>query len=155
MSESWKSTLDSKFGMKNSKIIINQCYICKVYIMPTLLFTIFIKCIISKKNIVFILVQLLHFLISILTWLISYSNCQESRANQKEYLLGKIITNKPLNIQSSAGVASGWEKTQQWLQDWKKSVFILIPNKGIAKKCSDYRTIAFISHASKVMLKIL
>ena len=46
-------------------------------------------------------------------------------------------------------------KTQQWPQDWKRSVFIPIPKKGNAKKSSDYRTIALISHASKVMLKIL
>ena len=46
-------------------------------------------------------------------------------------------------------------KTQQWLQDWKRSVFIPIPKKGNAKECSNYRTIALISHASKVMLKIL
>ena len=46
-------------------------------------------------------------------------------------------------------------KTQQWPQDWKKSVFIPVPKKGFAKKCSNYHTIAFISHASKVMFKIL
>ena len=46
-------------------------------------------------------------------------------------------------------------KTQQWPQDWKRSVFIPIPKKGNVKKCSDYCTIALISHASKVMLKIL
>ena len=46
-------------------------------------------------------------------------------------------------------------KTQQWLQDWKRSVFIPIPKKGNAKEYSNYRTIALISHASKVMLKIL
>ena len=46
-------------------------------------------------------------------------------------------------------------KTQQWPQDWKRSVFILIPKKGNAKESSNYRTIALISHASKVMLKIL
>ena len=46
-------------------------------------------------------------------------------------------------------------KTQQWPQDWKRSVFIPIPKKGDAKDCSNYRTIALISHASKVMLKIL
>ena len=44
---------------------------------------------------------------------------------------------------------------QQWPQDWKRSVFIPIPKKGNAKECSNYRTIALISHASKVMLKIL
>ena len=46
-------------------------------------------------------------------------------------------------------------KTQQWPQDWKRSVFIPIPKKGNAKECSDYHIIALISHASKVMLKIL
>ena len=46
-------------------------------------------------------------------------------------------------------------KTQQWPQDWKKSVFIPIQKKGNAKECSNYRTTALISHASKVMLKIL
>ena len=46
-------------------------------------------------------------------------------------------------------------KTQQWPQDWKSSVFIRIPKKGNAKECSNYHTIALISHASKVMLKIL
>ena len=46
-------------------------------------------------------------------------------------------------------------KTQQWSQDWKRSVFIPIPKKGNAKECSNYHTIALISHASKVMLKIL
>ena len=45
-------------------------------------------------------------------------------------------------------------KTQQWPQDWKRSVFIPIPKKGNAKKCSKYCTIALISHTSKVMLKI-
>ena len=47
-----------------------------------------------------------------------------------------------------------WE-TQQWPQDWKRSVCIPIPKKGNAKECSNYHTITFISHASKVMLKIL
>ena len=46
-------------------------------------------------------------------------------------------------------------KTQQWPQDWKKSVFISIPKKGNAKECLNYHTISLISHASKVMLKIL
>ena len=51
-------------------------------------------------------------------------------------------------------MSANWE-TQQWPQDWKRSVFIAIPKKGNAKKCSDYRTIALISHTSKVVLKIL
>ena len=46
-------------------------------------------------------------------------------------------------------------KTQQWPKDWKRSVFIPIPKKGSVKECSNYRTITLISHASKVMLKIL
>ena len=46
-------------------------------------------------------------------------------------------------------------KTQQWPQDWKRSVFIPIPEKGNAKECSNYHTIASISHTNKVMLKIL
>ena len=50
----------------------------------------------------------------------------------------------PANLENSAGP-----------QDWKRSVFIPIPKKGNAKKCSNYRTVALISHASKVMLKIL
>ena len=46
-------------------------------------------------------------------------------------------------------------RTQQWSQDWKRSVFISVPKKGNAKECSNYCTIALISHASKVMLKVL
>ena len=46
-------------------------------------------------------------------------------------------------------------KTQQWPQDWKRSVFIPIPKKGNVKECSDYHTIALMSHANQVMLKIL
>ena len=46
-------------------------------------------------------------------------------------------------------------KTQQWPQDWKRSVFIPIPKQGNAKECSNYCTMALISHASKVKLKIL
>ena len=45
--------------------------------------------------------------------------------------------------------------TQQWPQDWKRSIFIPIPKKGNAKECSNYHIIALISHISKVMLKIL
>ena len=46
-------------------------------------------------------------------------------------------------------------KTQHWPQNWKRSIFIPIPKKGIAKKCSNYRTIELMSYASKIMLKIL
>ena len=57
-------------------------------------------------------------------------------------------------LQSIFGNVEIW-KSQQWPQDWKRSVFIPIPKKGNAKECSNYCTIALISHASKVMLKIL
>ena len=46
-------------------------------------------------------------------------------------------------------------KTQQWPQDWKRSIFISIPKKHNAKECSNYHTVALISHASNVMIKIL
>ena len=51
-------------------------------------------------------------------------------------------------------VSKFW-KTQQWSKDWKRSVFIPIPKKGNAKECSNYRTVALVSHTGKVMLKIL
>ena len=51
-------------------------------------------------------------------------------------------------------MSANW-KTQQWPQDWKRPVFILIPNKGNAKECSNYCTIVLILHAGKVMLKII
>ena len=85
--------------------------------------------------------------------------------------LGSITTNKasggdaiPIDLfqilkdDSVKVLHSIWKqiwKTQQCPQDWKMSVFILIPKKGSAKECSNYRTIALILHASKVMLKIL
>ena len=49
-----------------------------------------------------------------------------------------------------SGIAGSHWKTQQWSQDWKRSVFIQIPKKGNAKECSNYRTIALISQASNV-----
>ena len=52
-------------------------------------------------------------------------------------------------------ICQGISKTQQWSQDWKRSVFILILKKGNAKKYLNYHTIALISHSSKVVLKIL
>ena len=59
---------------------------------------------------------------------------------------------------SSRGSSQSRDQTciiQQWPQDWKRSVFIPIPKKGNAKECSNYHTVALISHTSKVMLKIL
>ena len=65
----------------------------------------------------------------------------------------KILKNEALKVLHS--ICQQIWKTQQWPQDWKRSVFIPIPKKGNAKECSDYSTIALISHTSKVMLKIL
>ena len=67
--------------------------------------------------------------------------------------LFQVIKDDAVKVQHSI-----WQqiwKTQQWPQDWKRSVFIPIPMKGNAKECSNYCTIALISHTSKVMLKIL
>ena len=88
-----------------------------------------------------------------------------------KWALGSIITNKasggdgiPVElfqilkddaVKVPHSICQQIWKTQQWPQDWKRSVFILIPKKGNVKKCSNYHTIALISHASKVMLKIL
>ena len=58
-------------------------------------------------------------------------------------------------VQALHSVCQQIWKTQQWPQDWKRSVFIPIPKKGNGKECSNYRTITLNSHASKVMLKIL
>ena len=67
--------------------------------------------------------------------------------------LFQILKDDAMKVQHSVGQQI-W-KTQQWPQDWKRSVFILIPKKGNAKECSNYRTIALISLASKVMLKVI
>ena len=87
-----------------------------------------------------------------------------------EWALGSITTNKasggdgiPIELSNPKedavkvlhSICQQIWKTQQWPQDWKRSVFIPIPKKGNAKECSNYHTIALISHASKVMLKIL
>ena len=88
-----------------------------------------------------------------------------------KWVLGSITTNKagegdgiPVELFQILKDDSGkvlhsicqqiW-KTQQWPQDWKRSIFTPISKKGNAKECSNYCTIALISHASKVMLKIL
>ena len=70
-----------------------------------------------------------------------------------EFQLFQILKDDAVKVLHSIGQQI-WN-TQQWPQDWKRSVFIPIPKKGNAKECSDYHTIAFISHASKVMLKII
>ena len=66
--------------------------------------------------------------------------------------LFQILKGDAVKVLHSIGQQS-WKT--QWPQDWKKSVFIPIPKKGNPKECSNYHTIALISHASKIMLKIL
>ena len=67
--------------------------------------------------------------------------------------LFQILKDDAVKVQHS--ICQQIWKTQQWPHDWKRSVFIPVPKKGNAKKCSNYCTTALISHASKVMLKIL
>ena len=82
-----------------------------------------------------------------------------------KWALGSITTNKASGgdgisaelfeiLKDDAIYQQIW-KTQQWPEDWKRSIFIPIPKKGNAKECSNYHTVEFISHASKIMLKIL
>ena len=65
----------------------------------------------------------------------------------------QILKDDPVRVLHS--ICQQILKTQQWPQDWKRSVFIPIPKKGNAKECSNNHAITLISHASKVMLKIL
>ena len=97
--------------------------------------------------------------------------CMSSLGWEVKWALGSITKNKasggneiPVElfqiqkddaVQVLHSICQQTWKTQQWPQDWKMSVFIPIPKKGNAKECSNYCTIALISHASKVMLKIL
>ena len=67
-----------------------------------------------------------------------------ANSNLKRQYCKSAALNMPANLE-----------TQEWPQDWKRSVFTLIPKKGKAKECSNYCTIVLVSHASKVMLKIL
>ena len=67
--------------------------------------------------------------------------------------LFQILKDDAVNVLHS--ISQQIWKTQQWPQDWKRSVFIPIPMKGNAKECSKYSTVALISHASKVVIKIL
>ena len=67
--------------------------------------------------------------------------------------LFQILKDDAVKVRHS--ICQQTRKSQQWPQDWKRSVFIPIPKKGNAKKCSNYRTIALNSHTSKVMFKIL
>ena len=67
--------------------------------------------------------------------------------------LFQILRDDPVKVLHS--ICQQIWKTQQWPQDWKRSVFIPVPKKANTKQCSNYHTIALISHTSKVMLKIL
>ena len=71
-----------------------------------------------------------------------------------EFQLSYFKSSKMMLWKCCTQYASKW-KTQQWPQDWKRSVVIPIPKKGNDKECSNYHTVAFISHTSEVMLKIL
>ena len=72
-----------------------------------------------------------------------------------EFLLSYFRILKDDSVKVRHSVCQQIWKTQQWPQDWKKSLFIPIPKKGNAKECSNYHTLTLISHASKVILKIL
>ena len=76
-----------------------------------------------------------------------------SRGNRTPAQLFQIL--KDAAVKGLHSLCQQIWKTQQWPQDWKRSVFILIPKKGNAKECSNYHTIMLISHASKIILKIL
>ena len=73
-----------------------------------------------------------------------WRNSSWAVSNPERWCCESAALNMPANLE-----------TQQWTQDWKRSVFIPIPKKGNTKECSNYHTTALISHASKVMLKIL
>ena len=107
--------------------------------------------------------------ITMMVW--SLTQSQISQEREVKWALGSIIMNKASGGDRIPGelfqtlkddavkvlhsICQQIWKTQQWPQDWKKSVFIQISKKGNAKECSNYHTITLISHASKVMLKIL
>ena len=72
--------------------------------------------------------------------------------------LGEVMKFQQIYLKSIKVLHSMYQqiwKAQQWTQDWKRSIFIPIPKNGSTKECSDHQTIALISYASKVMLKIL
>ena len=83
----------------------------------------------------------------------SITTNKASRGDRIPVELFQILEDDAVKVRHS--ICQQIWKTQQWPQDWKRSVFIPIPKKGNAKECSKYCTIALISHASKVMLKIL
>ena len=86
-------------------------------------------------------------------WALGSITTNVSRGDEIPVELFQILKDDAVKVPHS--ICQQIWKTQQWPQDWKRSVFISIPKKGNAKECSSYHTIALISHASKVMLKIL
>ena len=89
--------------------------------------------------------------------LVPFSACLQSFPASGSFQMSQFFTSggQSVGVSAVSVLHSICEQTQQWPQDWKRSVFILISKKGNSKECSNYHTIAFISHASKVMLKIL
>ena len=83
----------------------------------------------------------------------SSATCKGSISSPPNCLDHSLLFRKAMKVLHS--ICQQISKTQQWPQDWKRSVFIPIPKKGNAKEHSNYHTIALISHTSKVMLKIL
>ena len=83
----------------------------------------------------------------------SIATNKASGGNRIPVELFQILKDDAVKVLHS--ICQQMRKTQQWPQDWKRSVFIPIPKKGNAKECSNYCTIALISHVNKVMLKIL
>ena len=83
--------------------------------------------------------------------IITMNKASEGNGNPAE--LFQFLKDNALKVLHSIHQQNG--NAQQWPQDWKRSVFIPIPKKGITKECSNYHTIALLSHASKVTLKIL
>ena len=89
-------------------------------------------------------------------WVTAVHGVTKSWTQLSNWVITIAISNPKRRCCESAALnMSANLKTQQRPQDWKRSVFIPIPNKGNAKECSNYNTVALISHASKAMLKIL
>ena len=82
-------------------------------------------------------------------------NITMNKASGGDRIPAELFQNLKDDVEVLHSVCQQICKSQQWPQDWKSSVFIAIPKKGIAKECSNYCTNALISHTSKVMLKIL
>ena len=78
-----------------------------------------------------------------------------NKASGGDGILAELFQIKDDAVQVLHSICQQIWKTQQWLQDWKRSVFIPIPKKGNARECSNYCTIALKSHASKIMPQIL